>query len=188
MDQNTQAFLTFFVNVVVSGVAGTVAASRFIGEYKNKVDNLETTLGKDEHGGLRKTVGDVRDRIIACEAVVNERGPLTKKKSPVSLTDRGISFLQHSGGEKFVDDNFNELLESVNKLNPSTAYDVQEDAKKVVEALKDDARLDPLKEFLFKDGSTLEELFTVMSIHLRDKILKHKNLNVSDIDLHENSD
>lgn len=183
IDQNVLATIAIFVaNAVISFIVGTIAASMKIGEYKNKVDNLESTIGKDEHGGLRKTVGDVRDKVIACETSLKEREPLTKRKSPVSLTDRGINFLKDSGGEKLVDDNFDELLKKVDGLDPKTAYDVQEDARKVIEGLRDDERINPLKEFLFKDGSTIEDLFTVMSISLRDKVLNKKNWNVADIE------
>lgn len=186
MDQNVLATIGIFVaNIVVSGIVGSVAASMKIGEYKNKVDNLETTIGKDEHNGLRKTVGDMRDKVVACETTLNERGPLTKRKSPVSLTERGEQFLKNSGGEKFIDDNFEELLAAVDAMDPQTAYDVQEDARSVVEQLSEDERINSIKEFLFKDGSSLPEAFEVMSIYLRNKILTHKNWNVADIDHQE---
>lgn len=189
MDQNTQTTVIIFViNIVISGLVGFVVASMRIGIYKNKVDNLETTVGKDEHGGLRKTVGDMRDKVIACETSLKEREPLTKRKSPISLTERGLGLLKNSGGEKFVDDNFDELLKKVDELKPTTAYDVQEDAKKVIEGLREDERLNPIKEFLFKDGSSLDEVATVMGIYLRDKVLKHKDWNVEDIDQHETTE
>lgn len=172
----------FVVNAIIAGAVGWGAASRKIGTYQNKVDNLETTIGKDEHGGLRKTVGDIHSKVIACETRLQEREPLTRRRSPVSLTDRGSSFLDSSGGKQFVDDNFDELLASVEVLEPKTAYDVQEDAKQVIESLRDDERLNPIKDFLFKDGSTLDEVFTVMAIYLRNKVLTHKNWNVEDID------
>src|SRR5688572_816173 len=174
--------------IVISGIAGFVGAIIVIGMYKNKVDNLESTVGKDEHSGLRKTVGDIRDKVVACEATLNERGPLTKRKSPVSLTERGAEFLKKSHGEEFIDQNFDELLEKVNAMNPKTAYDVQEDARKVVEELRTDERINPIKEFLFKDGSTLNEAFEVMSIYLRNKILTHKQWNVEDIDHQEGTE
>lgn len=175
----------FLANGIVAAAVGWGAASRKIGSYQTKVDNLETTIGKDEHGGLRKTVGDIHGKVIACETRLEERGPLTKRESPVSLTERGSAFLENSGGKQFVDDNFGELLANVETMNPQTAYDVQEDAKKVVADLREDERLNPIKDFLFKDGSTLEDVFEVMAIYLRNKVLSHKNWNVEDIDHQE---
>lgn len=175
----------FLANVVIGAVAGTVAASFKIGQYKNKVDNLETTIGRDEHAGLRKTVGEVNAKVIACETRLDVKEPLGRRKSPVSLTGRGNSFLENSGGRQFVDDNFTELLGKVDELDPKTAYDVQEDSQKVIERLVDDERINPIKIFLFKDGSTWEDAVFVMGIYLRDSVLKHKNWNVDDIDQHE---
>ncbi len=176
------AIFTIIANLVVSAVVGFVAASFRIGQYKNKVDVLENTVGHDEHSGLRRTVGEVKDKVIACHTILEERGPLTRKKSPVALTDRGISFLNDSGGKKFVDDNFQELLKSVEEENPKTAYDIQEKSKDVIKSFEEDPRLNPLKEFLFKDGSTLADLIEVMGVYLRDRVLKEKNINVEDID------
>jgi hypothetical protein len=45
--------------VIVSTVIAFAISWLRIGEYKNKVDNLETTIGKYEHNGLRKTVACV---------------------------------------------------------------------------------------------------------------------------------
>lgn len=186
MDTNTLVTIgLFIVNMLVAGLVGYGAASRKIGEYKNKVDGIENTLGKDEHGGLRKTVGDIHTKVIACETRLEERGPLLQRQSPVSLTERGSKFLEDSGGKQFVDDNFGELLGVVDAMNPKTAYDVQEDSKQAIEALRDDERLNGVKEYLFKDGSTLEEAFAVMSIYLRNKVLTQKNWNVDDIDHQE---
>lgn len=174
-----------FWQILTSAGAGLVGALIVIGIYKSKVDNLESTVGKDEHSGLRKTVGDIRDKVVACETTLKERGPLTKRKSPVSLTERGLEFLKNSHGEEFIDTHFAELLKKVNSMGPKTAYDVQEDARKVVESLHTDERINPIKDFLFKDGSTLTEAFEVMSIYLRNKILTHKKWNVEDIDHQE---
>ena len=87
---------------------------------KNKVNNLEKFSEKAEKG-----LQEVRDKVIACETSLKEREPLTKRKSPVSLTERGDKILLESGGKKFVDDNFNELKDKVEQQNPSTFYDVK---------------------------------------------------------------
>lgn len=186
MEQNALLTLGIFIlNAIISGLVGWSAASRKIGEYKNKVDGLVTTLGIDEHAGLRKTVGEINTKVIACETRLQEREPLTRRRSPVSLTERGAKLLKDSGGEKFVDENFDELLAAVDTMNPKTAYDVQEDSKEAIKKLADDDRINDIKNFLFKDGSTLEDVFIVMSIYLRNKILTHKKWNVDDIDHQE---
>lgn len=180
MDQT----LIAIADLVIGFIAGLAGAFIFVGQYKNKVDNLESTVGKDEHNGLRKTVADVRDKVISCETSLRERGPLLQTQSPVSLTDRGLNFLKDSGSERVIDDNFEELLKQVEALNPKTPYDVQEDARKVIEKLRDDDRLNPIKNYLFKEGATMEDAIAVMGVYLRDKVLEHKKWNVQDVDKH----
>ncbi|MDR1146897.1 MAG: hypothetical protein LBK71_12300 [Verrucomicrobiales bacterium] len=158
----------FIGQVILSGVIAYGTAAAFLARLDQRVKHLED--------------GNIRERLTACETSLKEREPLLRKKSPVSLTDRGQEFLKNSGSAKFVDENFGELLEKINGLTPKTAYDVQENARKVIELMRDDDRLNDIKEFLFKDGSSLDDAVSVMGIYLRDKVLKQKDWNVADID------
>jgi hypothetical protein len=160
------------VSVVVA--FGTVWA--FAARLDQRVKHLEEGM-KEGIKSLEEKIKavDLRERMMAAETLLKERAPsVTKRKSPLSLTERGSSLLVDSGAERFVDEHFDELMEGVNRLNPKTAYDIQEDAKKVIEGLQADDRINPIKEFLFEDGSTLEELVAVMGIYLRDKILAQR--------------
>ena len=165
---------------IISLVTALLVVSHKLGEYKGKVDRACSDIEKLE--GEQK---GIRDKVVECATSLKERESLTKRKSPISLSERGVAFLNNSGGEKFVNDNFEELFRKVEERTPQTAYDVQEYAKVVVEELREDERINIFKEFLFKDGSTLDDLFTVMSIYLRDKILEKKTWNVEDIDGHK---
>ena len=173
------------VTILVAVGSGWVGALLALGVYKNKIDNLETTLGKDEHSGLRKTVSDIRDKVVSCEATIKANGPLTERKSPVSLSDRGEELLNNSEAKQFVNNNLEELSKKVEELRPKTAYDVQENSWKVLQDMSDDDRFNTLKEYLFQEGLKLEDLVTVMGIYLRDNILKNKGWNTEDIDKHD---
>jgi hypothetical protein len=170
---NWTEYANVFIPLGISLVG--IIVSHYV--YKEKVRHLEEAVAE-----VKKDGKEVRDKVIACETSLKEREPLTKKKSPVSLTERGSAFLKNSGGEKFVDDNFTELLNKVEAREPKTSFDVQEISKEIIASLQEDERLNPLKEFLFKDGSPLEDLVTVMGVYLRDKILTHKKWEAKDID------
>lgn len=165
--------------LVLAGIVGAGSAMLTVGKLFQRVTHLE-----EDNKANKSEIKEIRDKAIACETRLKEREPLGKRRSPLALSERGVGFLKNSGGETFVDDNYATLRDAVDALNPQTSYDVQEVAKKVIENLRNDDRLNPLKEWLFKDGSTLEDLFFVMSIHLRDKILREKGWNVEDIDNH----
>ena len=163
--------------VAISALVSFIIASFRIGIYKNKVDNNCTEITE-----LKKEQRDIRDKVIACETTLKEREPLTKRRSPVDLTDRGHKFLEDSGGKKFIDDNYPELKGKVDEKTPQTSYDIQEVSRFVIENLKDDTRINNIKEYLFKEGLKIEDVVDALGIYLRNKILKEKDIDVGDID------
>ncbi len=162
-----------------AGLSAWIASVR-IGEYKNKVDNNCTDISD-----LKKEGKEVRDKVIACETSLKEREPLGRRKSPVALTDRGTKVLNESGGKDFVDANFTELSSKVEAKEPKTSYDVQEAAKQVIDEVREDDRMNPLKEYLFKEGLEIGDLVFVLGTYLRDKILESKKWAMEDIDKYD---
>lgn len=179
---NTVPIVISIAGVVVSALVSFIIASVKIGEYKNKVDTACENISD-----IKKENRETRDKVIACETSLKEREPLMKRKSPVSLTDRGNIVLNESGGKSFIDSIYEELKKQVEDKNPKTSYDIQEYSKEVVDGLKGDIRINNIKEYLFKEGMELEEIISVLGIYLRDLILKEKHIEVSDIDNHEKS-
>lgn len=163
--------------VLLSGLISFLIASMRIGEYKGKVDRACTDISE-----LKSEQKEIRDKVIACETSLKEREPLTKKKSPVALTERGAKVLSESGGQKFIDDNFEELNKEVENLKPKTAYDVQEFSKQILTGWQMDERLNSIKDYLFKEGMEIADAIDVMGIELRDRILKSKGWSVDDVD------
>ena len=182
MDNNTLITIIFFVaNLLIAGLVGFLSAVFTIGQYKQKVDTINDDV-KDIKGEIK----EIRDKAVACETSLKEREPLTKRRSPSTLTDNGKKVLEDSGGKKFVDDKFTDLCDTVEKQNPKTAYDIQELSKtaisSVVLSVKDTDEFTTIKNYLFKAGFQIEDIEEVLAIYLRDKILEKKNLPVEDID------
>lgn len=171
------SILITIAQVIFAGIVGAIGATLAVGKLFQRVLHLE-----EDNKELKRELREVRDKAIACETSLKEREPLTRKRSPVSLSDRGTSLLNDSHGRKFVDENFDELYNSVKTKTPKTAYDIQEYAKEIIESLRNDDRLNPAKDFLFKDGSTLDEWITVTAIYLRDKILEKEKMTQEDVD------
>ena len=169
-----------YANVIIPLAVSLVTGVATFFVYREKVSRLEKDVGK-----LHDEVRDIRDKVIACETSLREREPLTKRKSPISLSERGRRVLEDSGGRKFVDDNLKELKKAVEGKSPQTSYDVQEMARKVIRSMTDDTRLNGMKEYLFKEGIDIDDLITVLSIYLRDKVLEAKNWKAEDIDAHD---
>ena len=166
------ATLIIAAQAILSAAIAAGTAWAFLARLDQRVKHIEENLME----------GNIRERLSACETLLKERGPVVRRKSPISLTERGVNLLVRSGSQKFVNENFSELLGKIELRAPRTAYDVQEYSRQVIGELSEDERIDPVKEYLFRDGSTLEEAKLVMGVYLRDKVLKHKNWNVEDID------
>ena len=58
-------------------------------------------------------------------------------------------------------------------------------AREVIRNMTDDTRLNGMKEYLFKEGIDIDDLITVLSIYLRDKVLEAKNWKAEDIDAND---
>lgn len=166
--------------IIISGLVAFIVSSMRIGEYKNKVDTAVSDIAK-----METEIKEIRDKAVACETSLKEREPLTKRKSPITLTDKGNKILTDSGGRKFVDDNYSELKKLVEDSKPQTSYDIQETSHKAIEGLKNDIRMNGIKEYLFKEGMELSEIVDVLGIYLRDKILGEKKWRVEDVDRYD---
>lgn len=180
MDAATTALVISGAGIIISALTSFLIASARIGEYKGKVDRACTDIS-----AIQTEQKEVRDKVISCETLITERGPLTKRKSPVVLTERGSKVLADSKGNEFVDTNYEELKGAINATKPQTSYDIQEASKAIVAVLKDDPRINPIKEYLFKSGMEWEDIIEVLGIYLRDKILKEKGIDPKDIDRHD---
>ena len=147
--------------IIISALIAFLVSSFRIGIYKNKVDNACGDVEK-----LEKELKEVRDMAVSCTTSLKEREPLVRKRSPIELSDRGKIVLAESGGKAFIDSNYAELKAKIEEKKPETAYDIQEAAKAVVEEIKEDKRLNPIKEYLFKEGMPIEEIIIVLGIYL----------------------
>ena len=163
---NIEVAITVGVSILTSGVTAFAVVAFKMGRYSEKIDQLEKC--------------DLNTRLSKIEGQ-----QLTKRKSPITLTDRGETVLKDSAGKQFVDENLEELHALVEERAPKTSYDVQEASKTVIESLESDDRMSQIKEYLFREGMDFEGAIEVLGIYLRDKILAAKGWNKSDIDKYD---
>lgn len=181
MDNNS------FLNIVIAGLLSVavslITAYIKISKYIQIVDDLKKDVEK-----MNVEIKQMSKEITVCFTKIEERTQslvttLTKKKSPISLTETGQNILKRSGSDAFVLNNKDELVGKIKSGNPKSAYDVQENARKVVESFAQDERFIPFKDFVFKEGIELEAIFIVMSIYLRDVALPLLGYKPEDIDI-----
>lgn len=175
---NQVPFWIEYSNVLIPLVVSGASAIATFMIYKEKVKNLEGEVDK-----FKTEMRDLRDKVITCEVTIRANEPYWRRESPVSLTDRGHALLVESGGREFVDENFEELAQAIEEKDSKTAYDVQENAKVVIDEMQDDDRFIPLKDYLYNEGIEIDNLIMVMALHLRDKVLRKRGWKVSDVDI-----
>src|SRR3989344_6840743 len=171
-----------FAGVLISGLVAFITASIRIGIYKNKVDTLVS-----EVSDLKREVKDLSAELIKCSTKIDERtrsysSTLTKRESPISLSENGKTLLSKSGADRFVLENQEDLVNKIREKNPHSAYDVQSYARAVVEEIQNEPRFKPFKDFAFKEGVNLEPIFIVMSLFLRDIALPLLGYKLEEVD------
>lgn len=183
IDQSVvRQIITIVISIVLSAAAGFFSAVYKSGKYIQIIEDLKERVDK-----IEEEMKNQNKLLIECSVKIEERtnsasSTYTKRKSPVSLNDKGEELLKKSGADKFVLQNKQELIQKIKEQNPKTAFDVQEISKKVVESLANDERFNTFKDFVYKEGINLEPIFTVMSIYLRDIALPSLGFDYTQID------
>lgn len=95
--------------------------------------------------------------------------------SPLQPTEYGAMLIRESGLEKILDENKESLLKNLKNSLPKdyTEYDVQETARNVLLSLKEDAMMNPVKEYVYKNALNIETVLRVGGLWLRDDFLNH---------------
>lgn len=97
-----------------------------------------------------------------------------KSGSPLGPTEYGAKLIRDSGLEKILDENKENLCVKLKASLPNDygEYDVQENARALLLALKDDSLMKPVKEYVYSHPIDIEIILRVGGLWLRDDFLK----------------
>ncbi len=96
-----------------------------------------------------------------------------QSNSPLQLNQRAIDLMTASGADKILDEHKDDLTRQIGELNPATAYDVEQNAYKVLILNSDASWFIPLKEYIFNNpvfqdhNVSLDVICFIMSLPLR---------------------
>ena len=168
MDSTT---ITYIISVIISAVVAFAITSFRLGKYTEKIEQLEK---HNLHGRISCLEGKVETS--------QDLSKFIKTKSPFALTEEGKKLLEDSGGKLYIEQNKEELIKQIGAKNPNSAYDVQEYAKAVITEKSSDESFKEIKDYLFKNGLTLDLIVGVMGISLRDIALpEFPSFSITDI-------
>lgn len=163
----------------VAALVSFISVTLMIGKYREKVDTSEANIKTHT-----TKIDSLSEKVSKLEGGLERDRATTgyvKRKSPLSLTEKGKALLLDSKGNKYIDDNKQKLVDAVKSAAPKTAYDVQELSRSITESHSNDDSFSPIKEFAFKEGLDLKDILDVMGIYLRDIALPEFGFNISQI-------
>lgn len=171
---------------VVSLVVALAAYFRFLGIYKEKIDNNEKAIDKvsNKIDKINDKIEVLTSRIASLEGGLDRDRAISdyfKSKSPISLTDKAKAVLLDSGGKDYIDSKKGDFLKEIKSEKPKTAYDIQELAKKVIEKRTGHDEFNTIKEYAFNNALKLDLLLEIFGIYLRDIALSELGFKVEDI-------
>lgn len=92
--------------------------------------------------------------------------------SPKKLNKKGLTFLDDSGIKKIIDSNLPDLLATLEKRKPDTGLGVEEGAFYVLNDLKNQEVMRPVRNYLYNNPNLAEDwVIYAGSFYLRDKYL-----------------
>lgn len=147
------------------------------------------------HEDKIKDLGSLLEKVIRMETKIEliyintNRNPVMEARSPISLTDIGNKIVGNIRAEATLDKYFSRMEPEIGLGKVDNAYDIQMEAikyakEKMIKFL-DANELNVIKTEAFARGMIIEDIMSVFGILIRNRILKNKEIPVSDVDEHQ---
>lgn len=158
----------FLVNLIIAGLVGTAAATHKIGQYKEKVDNLEKEKEKlcTKHDAIRSDVDKLLEFKVTAQKFIDNK--IYQTNSPLSLTEFGIKLVDESGFKNVFDSAKDDLVKKLEEKTPKSKYDIQEMARALMDDLTEYPAFQPIKKYAFEKGIDFTQILRAGAILLRD--------------------
>ena len=168
MDSTTLEIIFFIVNLVLAAFVGFGTATYTIGQYKNKVDTLEKEKDKscDKIDVLRTDVDTLKEFKVQTQKYIDSK--IYKSESPLSLTEFGTKLLKDSGFNEVFDLEKDNLVGKLEKYNSRNKYDIQENARDLMNSLVEYLPFASIKTYAFSNGIDFSQILRAGAIPLRD--------------------
>jgi len=177
------SIINLIVSVLVTISINILIYVFVIGQYKQKVDTLErdNERQKNKMDSMQSEVDKLLEFKVNAQKFIDNK--IYSSDSPLSLTELGKKLIKESGfldifgsktsdGVKVKD----YLVSKLEKRNPKTQYDVQEEARALMGELDEDPLFESLKKYAFENGADYNQILRAGAIPLRDYFLeKHQN-------------
>ncbi len=178
--------LTFIVVLIALFVVMAVVITKF---YYTKIHSKISSLeGKVQHSDCQRHGVAINGFDASTQAILHkiefiERALIAKdpnmlttfaqSNSPLQLNQRAIDLMTASGADEILEKHKDDLVKQIEELESATAYDVEQNAYKVLILNSNASWFIPLKEYIFNNpifqghNVNLDVICFVMSLPLR---------------------
>lgn len=161
-------YTLFIINIVISSLVAAGTALFTIGQYKARVDRLMSD--QKDCDTKRTDMKTELDKLLEFKTQAQKfiDAQIYNKKSPLTLTDLGKKLVTESGLDGIFETVKDDLAQQLEAFGPTTQYDVQEDARALMDSLTDYAPFQSIKQYAFENGQDLGQILRAGAIMLRD--------------------
>ena len=159
----------------------TVNISSKHDRFNERMDKSESTI--DE---IRKDIAFIKGTL---SMAIETKDSLTKKKSPLTLTDSGKEVVSTNNLDLMVDSNWQKITAALQSIKNKSPYDLQEfcieTAFTEMNRFFSENDIEKLKTISFKSGIPLMSITRVMGILIRDRYFGENGIDIGTIDQHD---
>ena len=144
----------------------------------------------DVNNGLSFVQGELSILKDNINFYTNNRPRIIVSNSPLSLNELGVNLSKEIKAFEIIDKNWDKILNDLdNSVKECNPYDIQEycmyNTAVNLEKFLDNDDIDFLKRFAFDHGNSLMYYTSILGLLIRDKYLKLKGIDVSEVDTHD---
>ena len=156
-------------------------------------ETFNDRIGKTESNidQIKTGIAEIKGSIHFISETINKNEPVSKRKSPVSLSDLGEQIASDYNIATIVDRNWHTISSAIKGLGTKNPYDIQEFSRDT--AFSDSIRsksatfftesdIDRLRVIAYKSGENIYSISFIAGILIRDRYFAENGIDVDEVD------
>lgn len=166
--ETTFNWLQILVPAIISVVLALLAAWAVLAKYQQKVDDAKEDIKdlKAANATMKTELDKLSEFKVSAQKFIDSK--LYTAQSPLNLSDFGKQLVKDSGFLKIFEDVKDDLVSKLEKLRPTTQYEVQEKSRALMDGLTEYEPFKPIEKYAFENGTDLSQILRAGAILLRD--------------------
>ena len=155
--------------------------------------NTSHRILKESVAKVESNIDEIRRDIAfikgSFDAAISIKDSITKKRSPITLTELGKEISESNNIDAMIDSNWNKIKSLLNGLKTKNPYDIQQYCveETFIEPKKffTDNDIDKLKVIAYKSGLPLLSVTRLAGVLIRDRYFEENGIDVESVDRHD---